>query len=167
MDDSATVDRMEPAGPPDIRIDKEGTWYYRDTEMFRKDILQSLYRHLKQDPGGRYLIEIGEDRAYVDVEDTPYVVQSVSYFVAEGKGGDDGIGLHMPDGIQVKLDPTTLRVGADNALYGIMAGLDVEARFSRSSYYQLAKYIEFDEEQHKFYICLNSHRYYIEQRDEV
>jgi hypothetical protein len=166
MDDSATVDRMEPAGPPDIRIDKEGTWYYRDTEMFRKDILQSLYRHLKQDSGGRYLIEIGEDRAYVDVEDTPYVVQSVSCIVAEGKGGD-AIGLHMPDDSLVELDPGTLRVGADNALYGIIAGLDIEVRFSRSSYYQLAKYIEFDEEQSKFYICLNSHRYYIEQTDDV
>jgi hypothetical protein len=166
MKDNATVSDISPAIPPDIRIDKDGVWYYRGVEMFRKDILQSLYRHLKRDPGGRYLIVIGEDRAYVDVEDTPYVVQSVSCIVAEGKG-EDAIGLHMPDDSMVELDPATLRVGADNTLYGIMAGLDVEARFSRSSYYQLAKYIEFDEEQHKFYICLNRQRYYIEQTDDV
>jgi hypothetical protein len=157
---------MRPDTPPDIRIDKDGAWYYRGMKMFRKDILQSLYRHLKRNSDGRYLIEIGEDRAYVDVEDTPYVVQSVSCFATEGKG-EDAIGLHMPDDSLVELDAATLRVGADNTLYGIIAGLDIEVRFSRSSYYQLAKYIEFDEEQSKFYICLNSHRYYIEQTDVV
>ena len=151
---------------PDIRIDKDGVWYYRGTEMSRKDIVQLLYQHLKRDQDGRYLIEIGEDRAYVDVEDTPYVVKSVSCIFTDGKG-KDVISLHMPDDSVDELDPSTLRVGADNALYGIMAGLGVEARFSRSSYYQLAGHIEFEAGQDKFYICLNSHRYYIRKNDDV
>ncbi len=151
---------------PDIRIDKDGVWYYRGTEMSRKDIVQMLYQHLKRDQDGRYLIEIGEDRAYLDVEDTPYVVKSVSCIFTAGQG-KDVISLHMPDDSVDELDPATLRVGADNALYGIMAGLGVEARFSRSSYYQLAGHIEFEAGQDKFYICLNSHRYYIRKKDEV
>lgn len=144
----------------DIRIDKEGVWYYRGAEMFRKDIVQSLYQHLKRDQDGRYRIEIGEDRADVDVEDTPYVVKSVSCIFTEGKG-KDVINLHMPDDSIDELDPSTLRVGADNALYGIMAGAGMEARFSRSGYYQLAEHIEFEAGQDKYYICLNGHRYYI------
>jgi len=160
MPDNANISDIGPDTRPDIRIDKDGLWYYRGTEMFRKDIVQSLYRHLKRDQDGRYRIEIGEDRAYVDVEDTPYVVQSVSCIFTEGKG-EDVITLHMPDDSMAELDPSTLRVGADNTLYGIMAGLGFEARFSRSSYYQLAEHIEFDAGQGKFYICLNSHRYYI------
>jgi hypothetical protein len=152
--------RFIPDIRPDIAIDKDGVWSYRGTEMFRKDIVQLLYRHLKQDEDERYLVEIGEDRAYVDVEDTPYVVQSVTCIFMDGKG-KDVIRLHMPDDSIDELDPSTLRIGADNALYGIMAGLGFEARFSRSSYYQLAKDIEFDAGQDKFYICLNSHRYYI------
>jgi hypothetical protein len=160
MPDKANIPDIGPDIRPDIRIDKDGAWYYRGREMFRKDIVQSLYRHLKRDSDGRYRIEIGEDRAYVDVEDTPYVVQSVSCIFTEGMG-KDVISLHMPDDSVVELDPSTLRVGADNTLYGIMAGLGFEVRFSRSSYYQLAEHIEFDAAHDKFYICLNSHRYYI------
>jgi hypothetical protein len=140
--------RFIPDIRPDIAIDKDGVWSYRGTEMFRKDIVQLLYRHLKQDEDERYLV------------DTPYVVQSVTCIFMDGKG-KDVIRLHMPDDSIDELDPSTLRIGADNALYGIMAGLGFEARFSRSSYYQLAKDIEFDAGQDKFYICLNSHRYYI------
>jgi hypothetical protein len=135
---------------PDIRIDKEGVWYYCGT----------VYQHLKRDPDGRYHIEIGEDRADVDVEDTPYVVKSVSCISMDGKG-KDVINLHMPDDTIIELDPSTLRVGADNTLYGIMARVGIEARFSRSSYYQLAEHIEFEAGLDKFYISLNGHRYYI------
>jgi hypothetical protein len=100
IEDKAFVTGMRPDTghdtKPDIRIDKEGVWYYRGTVMFRKDIVQSLYQHLKRDPDGRYHIEIGEDRADVDVEDTPYVVKSVSCIFMDGKG-KDVINLHMPD----------------------------------------------------------------------
>jgi hypothetical protein len=164
IEDKAFVTGMRPDTghdtKPDIRIDKEGVWYYRGTVMFRKDIVQSLYQHLKRDPDGGYHIEIGEDRADVDVEDTPYVVKSVSCIFMDGKG-KDVINLHMPDDSMDELDPSTLRVGADNALYGIMARVGIEARFSRSSYYQLAEHIEFEAGLDKFYISLNGHRYYI------
>ena len=144
----------------DIRIDKDGVWYYRGTEMFRKDIVQLLYQHIKLDQDGKYLVEIGEDQAYLDVEDTPYVVKSVS-FIFSASDKKDIIRLHMPDDSMDELDPSSLRVGSDNALYGIMAGLGLEARFSRSSYYQLAEHIEHEAYQDKFYICLNNCRYYI------
>jgi len=144
----------------DIRIDKDGVWYYRGTEMFRKDIVQLLYQHIKLDQDGKYLVEIGEDQAYLDVEDTPYVVKSVS-FIFSASDKKDIIRLHMPDDSMDELDPSSLRVGSDNSLYGIMAGLGLEARFSRSSYYQLAEHIEHEACQDKFYICLNNCRYYI------
>ncbi len=32
---------------PDIKIDKEGTWFYKGAEMFRKDILEIFYEHLQ------------------------------------------------------------------------------------------------------------------------
>jgi len=148
----------------DIRIDKDGVWSYRGNEMLRKDIVQLLYRHLKRDHDGRYLIEMGEDREYLDVEDTPYVIKSISLTADMGK---DVISLHMPDETVDELDPSTLRVGADNALYGIMSGMAVEARFSRSSYYQLAEHIEQEDGKEQFYIFLNSQRYYIRRNEDV
>lgn len=148
----------------DIRIDKDGVWYYRGMEMIRKDIVQHLYRHIKLNQDGRYLIEIGEDRAYLDVEDTPYVIKSVTFAVKTDKG-EDIITLQMPDDSFDVLDPSTLRVGADNTLYGMARGLGFEARFSRASYYELAKHIEYEAGTDKFYICLNNHHYYIEKTE--
>lgn len=150
---------------PDIRINKDGVWYYRGREMVRKDIVQALYQHLKRDQDGRYRIEMEGDKAYVDVEDTPYVVMSVSFELSEGND-KDAIYLHMPDDSIDELDPSTLRIGADNVLYGNMARLGFESRFSRSSYYQLAEHIELDAEKDKFYVCLNSRRYYIRTKED-
>jgi len=148
----------------DIRIDKDGVWYYRGMEMIRKDIVQHLYRHIKRSQDGRFLIEISEDQAYLDVEDTPYVIKSVAFAFQADKGGDL-ITLKMPDDSWDELDPATLRVGADNTFYGMARGLGFEVRFSRASYYELAKHIEYEAGTDKYYVCLNNHHYYIERTD--
>ena len=151
---------------PDIRIDKDGAWFYRDNEMLRKDIVHLFYRHLQRDQDGKYLIEMDGERVYLDVEDTPYVVKSVTCVFSKDKG-KDVVYLNMPDDSVDELDPTTLRVGTDNVLYGIMAGSGFEARFSRSSYYQLAERIEFEADGGKFVFCLNDYRYYISSKEDL
>ena len=40
----------------DIRIDKDGIWYYEGNEMFRKDILSTFFEELDRDDTGRYVI---------------------------------------------------------------------------------------------------------------
>ena len=149
----------------DIRIDKDGVWYYRGAEMSRKDIVNLFYRHLKRDETGRYLIEIGNDRCYPDVEDTPFVIKAVYRSFSEEKG-EDAIYLLMPDDQLEKLDPSTLRIGDDNVLYCHVAGISFEARFSRASYYQLAECIEQDPNNNLYYISLNGQSYYLRKRDE-
>ncbi len=146
--------------PRDIRIDKEGAWYYHGAEMFRKDIWQELYRHLRRDETGRYLIELGEERVYVEVEDTPFVIKSVTFSLADDKE-EDVIYLHMPDDSRKILDPSSLRVGKGNTLYGALAGLGMEARFSRAAYYQIAAFIQQDSLEDRYFISLNKRRYYI------
>ena len=61
----------------DIRIDKEGLWYYKGAHMFRKEILNIFFDHLRIDECGKYLIELGPECCYVDVEDTAFVVVAV------------------------------------------------------------------------------------------
>ena len=61
----------------EIKIDKEGIWYYKGAHMFRKDILCVFFEHLKIDECGKYLIELNEERCYLDVEDTAFVVAAV------------------------------------------------------------------------------------------
>lgn len=159
---------MTDDAPPfqrDIRIDKDGVWYYRGAEMFRKDIVNLLYRHLKRDETGRYLIEIGNDRCYPDVEDTPFVIKAVYRSFSEEKG-EDAIYLLMSDDTLEKLDPSTLRIGDDNILYCTVGDPGFEARFSRASYYQLAEYIEHDRKKDLYYISLNGQSYYLRRKDE-
>ena len=62
----------------EIKIDKEGVWYYRGAHMFRKDILCIFFENLKIDECGKYLIELGDERCYLDVEDTVFVVETVN-----------------------------------------------------------------------------------------
>lgn len=61
----------------DIKIDKEGIWYYRGAHMFRKTFLLRFFEHLKQDDCGRYFVELNREICYLDVEDTAFVVTAV------------------------------------------------------------------------------------------
>ena len=61
----------------EIRIDKDGLWYYNGAHMFRKEILSLFFDHLKIDECGKYIIELGPERCYLEVEDTAFVVGAV------------------------------------------------------------------------------------------
>ncbi len=146
-----------------IRIDKEGVWYYKGAEMFRKEIVNLFYENLRQDASGHYLIELENDRCYLDVEDTAFVVRSVRQALSE-KDGKTVFYLLLSDDTIDALDPETLRIGGGNVLYCCVKNSRFAARFLRSAYYQLAGYIEYDEDQGHYFIPLDTERYYI--RDE-
>jgi uncharacterized protein len=148
----------------DIRIDKDGIWYYRGAEMFRKDIVNLLYINLKIDDHGRYLIEFNNDRCYLDVEDTPYVIKAVYRSFNEVKE-KDAINLLLPDDSLEELDPSTLSVNNDNILYCYIKRLNCFARFSRASYYQIVQYVDHDPVGDRYYILLNGNYYYISKEE--
>ncbi len=149
----------KPTPPCEIRIDKEGVWYYRGAEMFRKDIVQLFYQNLHRDHDGRYLIELDNDRCYLEVEDTPFVVRGVNR-VDEGQ--EEAIHLDLIDGTIEALEPSTLRIGADNVLYCSVKKGAFDARFSRAGYYQIADYIDYDSKKDHFFIKLNGQKYPIQ-----
>lgn len=142
----------------DIKIDKEGIWYYRGAHMFRKEILCIFFENLKIDECGKYLIELNEETCYLDVEDTAFVVKTVE------KTQDNGTGNHiyvqLTDDSREKLDLGTLYVGNENVLYCTVKNGRFPARFSRKSYYQLAMFIE-QEEENRFFIRSNNEKYFI------
>ncbi len=144
----------------DIKIDKEGTWYYRGAHMFRKDILCIFFENLKIDECGKYLIELGEEICYLDVEDTAFVVAAVYKNKQEGNIKDQ-IDVLLTDDSLERLDLSTLHVGKDNVLYCAVKNRKFPARFSRNSYYQLAQFIEQEEKENCFFISLNDEKYCI------
>jgi len=144
----------------DIRIDKEGVWYYKGAHMFRKDILCVFFEHLKIDECGKYLIELGEERCYLDVEDTAFIVAAV-YKTQLPDNGRAQIDILLSDDSCEKLEMQSLHVGRDNVLYCRVKEGKFTARFSRNSYYQLAEFIEQSENGNHFFINLNGEKYII------
>ncbi|MBE9546269.1 MAG: DUF1285 domain-containing protein [Proteobacteria bacterium] len=149
--------------PCNIRIDKEGVWYYNGAEMFRKEILDIFYQNLKRDESGRYIIELENDRCYLDVEDTPFVVKAV-YRLGSKDDGSEAIHILLNDRTEEEIDPGTLWIEKDNVLYCSVKNNQFYARFSRAGYYQIVNYIEHDSEKGEYFISLNGRNYYISLR---
>jgi hypothetical protein len=144
----------------DIRIDREGVWFYRGMEMQRRDIIALFYRHLVQDESGRYFIEISPQRYPVDADDTAYVVWA-AWRTFRGNQSEECICLALSDDSVEPLDPGTLRIGSNNIPYCRVRDGRFEARFSRSSYYELAEHIQYDPLRDAYYISLNRQAHYL------
>lgn len=117
-----------------IRFGRDGRWYADDQPITNQAIAQLFSRHLGRDAGGGYVIQMGDERATIEVEDTPFVVTSASM-----DGGSWRVWLN--DGSSEPLDVDSLRVGEGDVLYCWVKGRTEEARFLRPAYYQLAPFI--------------------------
>ena len=119
-----------------ISFRRDGRWYSDDEPINNPRIAKLFSRCLRRTDDGRWMIAMADERAFVDVEDTPWVVTSVS--------GDpaSGFRLRLNDDSEEPLDPATLSVGTGNVLYTRVKGGSTHARFLRPAYYQLAPAIE-------------------------
>lgn len=139
----------------EILIDREGIWYFRGTEMKRKDIVQYFYKYLKRDLDGNYSIEIEDDRCRVRVEDAPYVIRSIVVGFSRNSG-QPCIDLSLNDGSNEGLSlDTPLRIGEDNVLYCRVKKGEHEARFSRPAYYQFCEHIDYDSRKGEYRLIIN------------
>ena len=122
----------------EIRFGRDGEWYSDGERIANAKIAALFSRSIRRDPEGGYRLQMGDERARILVDDTPFVVRSVD--------GDPkhGFTLALNDGTSEPLDPATLSSGPDNALYARVKG-DEEARFLRPAHYALARWIQGDE----------------------
>lgn len=130
----AFIERMRQTG---LRLDREGRWWHEGQVVEHGGLLAALHRWLDRLEDGRYVLRLDERRyAYVDVEDAPYQVRTVI------RDPGQPLRLLLSDGSEEVLDPETLSVGDDHALYCRVKQGRFEARFSRGAYYLLADQIE-------------------------
>ena len=141
-----------------ITIDKEGRWFHKGAEMIHREFIGLFYQHMAIDSLGRYIIEMGEDRCYVDVEDTPFVVRR-AVFKEPDQDNNERFILFLSDDNQEELSPDTLFVGKGNVLYCKVKNRTFPARFNRAAYYQLGEYIK--EENGKYFLALKGEKYII------
>ncbi len=152
--------KAEELPPSFIRIDKEGIWHYKGNEMFRKDIVKLFYQNLKRDESGSYYIELENDLASLEVEDTAYVVTAVYKFGSRAEG-NERFSVLLNDETLEELDCGSLRIGDQNILYCTVKADGHDARFLRASYYQIAEFIDYDDARESYFLPLNSVRHYI------
>jgi len=145
----------------DLRIDREGKWFYGEREMSRQDIVALFYRHLIMDEFGSFFVEIREQSYPVEIEETAYVIWAV---YARGAAGtaDGRTYLLLSDDSVEELDVATLRIGENNVPYCKVKNGGFDARFATSSYYQLAELVQYDESRDRYFLLVKGQIYYIE-----
>ena len=118
-----------------LSIDAEGQFLHRGEPITHARTLAVLWASLAPTGDGRWLVRIGRESAYVDVELAPWVVRGL----VEGPGDD--LTLLLSDGSREPLDPGTLTLGADGVLRCTLQG-DRPASFSRSAQVTLGLALE-------------------------
>jgi len=119
-----------------ISFRHDGRWYSDDEPINNPRIAKLFSRCLSQGEDGRWMVRMADERAVVEIEDTPWVVSRVDGDPAHG------FTLRLNDDSEERLEPATLSVGAGNVLYARVKGGRHRARFLRPAYYQLAGAIE-------------------------
>ena len=145
--------------PCHIRIDKEGNWYYQGLPIINKEIYLHLNKCLKKDPSGKYVLMMGEEKCYLEVEDTPYVIQEV--YLGSATKRTPPLFVRLNDGTEEELKADTIRVGKENVLYCKVKDAQYDARFLRASYYQLAEFLQHDGG--KYYLLIGTRRIYLQR----
>ena len=146
--------------PCHIRIDKEGTWYYQGLPIINRNIYLYLNQCLSRDASGKYILSMGEEKCYLEVEDTPFVIQEVC-LKSEAAGKPAALWVKLNDDTEEPLDAETLRIAADNVVYGRIKHAFCEARFTRAAWYQLAHYVQQDHQ--GYYLSVDGVKTYLKQ----
>ena len=72
-----------PCGHFNIRIARDGTWFYHGSPITRKPLVKLFARVLKRDEAGRYLLMTPVERGLIDVDDAPFTAVALT---ASGSG---------------------------------------------------------------------------------
>lgn len=104
---------MQSCSDPDIRIARDGAWYYQGSPIARESLVKLFASVLRRDPGGKYWLETPAEKCPVRVDDAPFV--AVEMFT-EGSGRKQGLSFRTNvDDIVTAGHDNPLRVAVDEA----------------------------------------------------
>ena len=99
-----------------IFVSKEGKWYHDGAEIIHRPIFLWMIQSLEKTEDGLFIVHLNNQKCYLEVEDTPLVVQKVD-LIREGPEKTAHIRLTLNDESQEILDPDTLRISSESVLY--------------------------------------------------
>jgi hypothetical protein len=141
-----------------ISLRRDGNWYTDEERIDNPRIALLFSRSIRRNPDGSYFLQVGDERASITVEDTPYVVKSV-----EGDA-TSGFTVVLNDEEREPLDYDSLEVGPDNVLYCRVKRGAFPARFLRAAYYHLSDCLGADDDG-GFFFNVAGRRYPVRNAD--
>ena len=127
-------------GDLDMRIARDGTWFYRGTPINRMPLVKLFASVLRREPDGRYWLVTPAERGRVTVDDVPFIAVAVD---AKGDGRDQNLifRTNVDEIVAAGPDhPLRVETAADGtpAPY-ILVRPGLEARLARPVFYELAE----------------------------
>ncbi|MBK8997206.1 MAG: DUF1285 domain-containing protein [Myxococcales bacterium] len=115
-----------------IRLDREGRFWHDGARVEHSGMQRAFASWIDRHPDdGRFILTNGWDWTYFSVDDVPFFVRSLR--VEPGR-----VILQLSDGSEESLDPTTVCVGDNDAVYVRVKDGRFEARFSPEAQTRLA-----------------------------
>lgn len=131
------VEQWQPAhcGHSDMRIARDGRWYYRGDPIARPAMVRLFSTILRREPDGSHVLVTPAEKLTIDVELAAFVAVAMT---SEGEGSARRIAFELNSGDAVILGPDhPLRMSPEAIpLLTVRGGL--EASVSRPLYYELA-----------------------------
>lgn len=126
-------------GDFDIRIARDGSWFYRGSSIHRMALVRLFSRVLERDASGQYWLATPAERGRITVEDAPFVAVALA---VENPGPrqrltfrtnvDDIVALDLAHPLRVAEDVVTR-----TPLPYILVRDGLEARIARPVFYEL------------------------------
>ncbi|MDX1634372.1 MAG: DUF1285 domain-containing protein [Marinobacter sp.] len=133
----------ELSGDIDIRIARDGTWYFQGGPMAREALVRLFSTILRRESDGEYYLVTPVEKWRILVEDTPLLAHGLE---VSGQGEDQVIHLTTNTGERVRVDDQhPLRVGSypdsDEPRPMVLLEHGLEARLVTAAFYELAGYV--------------------------
>jgi hypothetical protein len=143
----------------DYFIDEHGHWVCEGNPVVDRRLFQLLSRTLFQKDGDFFIRCEGEVHP-VRVGDAPLWIRYV-HVRTDSKGDLIEVKIELEDGRIETLAAETLTVAGDQALYCLATSRRMKARFGKSAYYELTRYLQMDDDNTRFCFIINGKRYSI------
>lgn len=146
-------------------IDEHGNWFCEGNPVIDPDVFRLLSRSLFEQDGHFFIRCEGEVHP-LHVADAPLWIRYV-HLGKDSEGKLVRIEIELQDGRMEALDPETLTVARNEALYCLATRRRLRARFGKAAYYEIANTIEMDRKEGPFFIVLDRKRFVIEPESEA
>ena len=119
-----------------IRLDREGRFWHDGVRVGHPGMQRAFASWIDRHPDdGRFILQNGYDWTYFSVDDVPFFVRAI-------RVTDAGVSVLLSDDSEEALDPASLAVGENDAVYLRVKGGRFEARLTPEAQTQLAPLLD-------------------------